>query len=293
MRSIINLLTYLVIPTGLAVGFTPAHADEDFFGAGFNKRFSFRVSGFQAETSTDVRVDSRTGVIGTKISFEDDLGLPDRETQPLIDITYRFNPRHMLDFSYVDLSRHSSQIYESSGTITDNILWSAGAELAGSFESEVYRLSYGYSFINDGKKELGILLGLHLTRLNISLSGRGSLVAIDAVSGEEVIVEGEEARTYDSGFTLPLPVIGLHGTYAFSDRFRIRGWGQVFSLDYDDYDGTLINASGLLEYDLFEHFGIGAGYALYSYNLDVESSDYTGNFSYDFKGPTLFAYASF
>ena len=111
--------------------------------------------------------------------------------------------------------------------------------------------------------------------------------------GDQVIVEGEEERSYDSGFTLPLPVIGLHGTYAFSDRFRVRGWGQVFSLKYDDYDGTLINAAGMLEYDLFEHFGLGAGYALYSYDLDMDGTDYNGSFSYDFKGPTLFVYASF
>jgi hypothetical protein len=284
---------YVVLTSALVVGFSNAYAAEDFFGTGFNRHFTFRVSGFQASTNTDIRVDSKTGVIGSNVSFEDDLGLSDRETQPLIDITYRFNSRHMLDFSYIDLSRSASKIYQTSGTTTDDILWTAGAELSGSFDSEVYRLSYGYSFINDGEKELGILLGLHVTRLNLTLTGTGSLVAIDPTTGNEVVLEGEAQRTYDSGFTLPLPVIGLHGTYAFSAKFRVRGWGQVFSLNYDDYEGTLINAAGMLEYDLFENFGVGGGYALYSYDLDMDSSDYKGSFSYDFKGPTLFVYAAF
>ncbi|MGD8914635.1 MAG: 2-oxoglutarate synthase, partial [Candidatus Thiodiazotropha sp.] len=68
-------------------------------------KFNIRLSGFRAITSTELRVDSELGVIGEELSFEDDLDLSDRETLPLIDITYRFNPRHMIDFSFVDLSR--------------------------------------------------------------------------------------------------------------------------------------------------------------------------------------------
>jgi hypothetical protein len=199
----------------------------------------------------------------------------------------------MIDFSYVDLSRSGSRIFEKSGVTTDDIEWTAGTVLSGSFDSEVYRLSYGYSFINDGKKELGVLLGLHVTRLDITLSGTGTLVAINPATGDQEVVEGEATRTYDSGFTVPLPVIGLHGAYAFSDQLRVRGWGQIFSLSYEDYDGTLINAAGMLEYDLSDNFGLGAGYAWYGYNLDAEGSDYTGDFNYDFNGPTLFVYATF
>ena len=285
-------ITVLLAST-LSTGFSNVSASDDFFGTGFNKQWNLRLSGYRATTSTDIRVDSKDGVIGEEISFEDDLGLPDRETQPLFDLTYRFNPRHMIDFSYVDLSRSATTIYDVSGTTTDDIAWAAGAELTGTFDSEIFRLSYGYSFFNDGQKELGMLIGLHVTRLNITLKGTGSLVAVDPDTGDEVVVGGEAQRTYDSGFTLPLPVIGLHGAYAFSEKFRIRGWGQFFALDYDDYDGSLINMAGMLEYDLWRNFGIGAGYAIYNYDLDVDRSDYAGNFSYKFKGPTLFVYASF
>ncbi len=268
-------------------------AGEAALGDSFNKRFTLRLSGFQASTATDIQVNSKDGVVGEEISFEDDLGLSDRETQPLLDITYRFNPKHMVDFSYVNLSRSGTKVFERSGVTTENIEWVAGTELSGSFDSEVYRISYGYSFINDGKKELGMLLGLHVTRMNISLSGRGNLVAIDPATGDEVVIEGEADRSYDSGFTIPLPVIGLHGAYAFTDQLRVRGWGQLFSLSYEDYDGSLTNAAGMLEYDITDNLGLGAGYAFYRYNLDAEGSDYVGSFNYEFKGPTLFVYASF
>ncbi|MBL3526150.1 MAG: 2-oxoglutarate synthase [gamma proteobacterium endosymbiont of Lamellibrachia anaximandri] len=268
-------------------------ADDGFFGTGFNKSFNIRLSGFMATTSTEIRVDSAGGVIGETLSFEDDLNLSDREILPLLDITYRFNPRHMLDFSYVDLGRNGATTFTKGGTTTDDIQWSVGTEMQSRFESEVYRLAYGYSFINDGKKEFGVLLGLHVTRFNVGLSGRGSLVAVDPDTGNEIVVEGEGERSYDSGFTVPLPVVGLHGTYAFTPNFRVRGWGQFFSLKYDNYDGSMINASGMLEYDLFENLGIGVGYAYYGYDLDADRDDLKGGFSYDFSGPTAFFYASF
>ncbi len=270
-----------------------AMAADDFFGTGFNRSLNFRLSGFQATTSTTIRVDSDDGAIGEEISFEDDLNLADRETLPLFDITYRFNPRHMIDFSYVDLARSATNVYTAGDTTTGNIEWEAGVEIRSRFESEVFRLAYGYSFINDGKKELGMLLGLHATRIGVTLEGDGYAIAVDEDGNEYRVDEVLKKRTYDEGFTIPLPTIGLTGTYAFTPKLYIRGWAQFFALTYDNYDGSLVNASGILSYDLFNNFGIGAGYTYYGYDLDAKNDDLKGSFKYTFQGPTFFIQAMF
>lgn len=275
-----------------AMSISPAVYAEAEMGTGFNQSFTARLNGFWATTSTKIKVDSKDGAIGEEISFEDDLAFSDREVLPLLDLTYRFSPHHMVDFSYVNLERTASKTWEKDGITTGDILWSAGAKLSGRFDSEVYRLSYGYSFINDGDMEFGMLLGLHITRFGLEIKGTGSLIAVDP-SGNEIVVGGEEERSYDSGFTAPLPVLGLFGNYGFNDDFRVRGWGQVFSLKYEDYDGTLINAAAMLEYDLFDHVGIGAGYAIFSYELDAENDNFRGSFEYVFKGPTAFLTVTF
>jgi hypothetical protein len=262
-------------------------------GSGYNDKFNIRLSGFRATTSTEIQVDSEQGVIGEELSFEDDLNLAERETLPLFDITYRFNPQHMVDFSFVDLSRSGSTSFGREGVTTDDILWSTGSRIESQFDSEVYRLAYGYSFFNDGKKEWGLLVGLHITRFNTEISGTGSLVAVDPVTGDEIEVEGEGERAYDSGFTVPLPVIGLHGAYAFTPELYLRGWGQIFALEYDDYDGRLLNLAGMLEYALNERFGVGLGYTYYRYDLDADGDRLNGSFDYDFRGPTAFFSASF
>jgi hypothetical protein len=199
----------------------------------------------------------------------------------------------MIDFSFVDLSRSGSTNFGREGVTTDDILWSVGTEIDSQFDSEVYRLAYGYSFFNDGQKELGLLVGLHITRFNTELSGRGSIVTIDPATGNEVVVEGDAQRAYDSGFTVPLPVIGLHGTYTLTPEIHFRGWGQIFSLEYDDYDGRLLNLAAMLEYTLNERFGVGLGYTYYGYDLDADSDKLNGSFDYDFRGPTVFFSTSF
>jgi hypothetical protein len=283
----VALTALMMSISNIAIGSDANHESSDEY------KFNIRLSGFRAIATTELQVDSDSGVIGEELSFEDDLDLLERDTLPLIDITYRFNPRHMIDFSFVDLSRSGSTNFGREGVTTDDILWSVGTEIDSQFDSEVYRLAYGYSFFNDEQKELGLLVGLHITRFNIELSGRGSIVAIDPVTGNETVVEGEAQRSYNSGFTVPLPVIGLHGTYTLTPEIHFRGWGQIFSLDYDDYDGRLLNLAAMLEYTLNERFGVGFGYTYYGYDLDADGDRLNGSFDYDFRGPTAFFSTSF
>ncbi|MES9945035.1 MAG: 2-oxoglutarate synthase [Candidatus Thiodiazotropha sp.] len=294
MNTINNhLLSGIVIITLLLCMSSSTIASDGISGTGYNKKINIRVAGFWATINTEIQVDSDSGVIGEELSFEDDLNLSDRETQPLIDITYRFNPHHMLDFSYVGLNRSKSSNFGREGVTTDDILWTTGTNIKSQFDSEIYRLAYGYSFINDGKREFGLLAGLHITRFNVELSGQGSLVAVDPATGDEVVLEGNAQRSYDSGFTVPLPVIGLHGSYAITPDMYFRGWGQIFALEYDDYDGRLLNVAGMFEYALNERFGVGLGFAYYGYDLDADGDKLNGSFEYDFRGPTLFVSASF
>jgi hypothetical protein len=261
-----------------------ASASDALVGPGYNNTINFRLSGFRATTNTVIQVDSELDVIGEALSFEDDSNLSKREMLPLFDITYRFNPRHMLDFTFVDLSRSGSTYFGREGVTTDDILWATGSAIESQFDREVYRLSYGYSFLMDGKRELGLLLGLHITRFNTEHF---------PITGNEIVVEGDARRTYDSGFSIPLPVFGLHGTYAFRSDLYLRGWGQIFALEYDDYDGRLYNLAGMLEYALDEPYGIGLGYAYYGYDLDADRDSLNRSFEYNFRGPTLFFSATF
>jgi hypothetical protein len=62
--------------------------------------FVFRIGGFFPNIDTHARADSNSGLIGTTIDFETDLGLEDSKTLPILDATWRFLPHHRLQLSY-------------------------------------------------------------------------------------------------------------------------------------------------------------------------------------------------
>ena len=76
-------------------------------------------------------------------------------------------------------------------------------------------------------------------------------------------------------------------------KLHARGWGQCFSLNYEDYDGSLINTAGMLEYDLSKKIEAGLGYAYYGSNLGVDGNNLQGSFEYNFNGPIALIYAAF
>lgn len=248
----------------------PAFAADPLNEAGV----SIRAGAFRSEAETTIRVDSSGGVLGTTLSFEDDLGFQKTKTLPQVDLIWRINPRHRLELGYTRLARDSRK------TITGEIrfgdaVFPVNTSLDSTFDSSVMRLAYGYSFYRDGGNELSVLVGLHVTGLETRLSSSG----------------GQIAETADR--TLPLPTLGLQGAWAFDDRWRLAGWAQVFAIEYGDYGGSLVNGQLSAEYRLSKNVALGAGWTVYDYNVDVEKGRARGKFDYLFSGPMLYVTAGF
>src|SRR6185295_18234301 len=106
------------------------------------------------------------------------------------------------------------------------------------FDSDIYRLSGGYSFLKDNKSELGATLGFHVTQFKTALSATG----VGANSNDTLA---------------PLPTVGLYGAYAFTPQWLLSGRVDYFSLNYNDYDGKLINFSAGVDYRFTRNFGVG------------------------------------
>ena len=83
--------------------------------------------------------------------------------------------------------------------------------------------------------------------------------------------------------------MGLYGTYMATPQLAFRGRVDWLSLNYDDYDGRLINwmASGRLA--VHQELSVaGVGYRYVDYKVGVTKSDFNGQVDYNFKGPTIF-----
>lgn len=238
--------------------------------------FSARVGGFYSTADTRLRVDAANGALGTEISLEDNLGYAKEKTLPVIDAIWRINPRHRVELGYVRLARDSRKTISGEIRFGDSV-FPVSADVSSTFDTDVWKLTYGWSFYRDGGNELALLLGLHTTAFKVSLA---------STTSARTIAETTER-------TIPLPTIGLQGTWAIDPQWRITGAAQFFSLKYNDYDGSLVNASVAGEYRFNRNWLMGAGYTTYDYNLDVTKGKAKGSFDYNFSGPVIYVTGGF
>jgi opacity protein-like surface antigen len=267
LQAALALLAMLAC--GLAAAQTAAWATHP----SLQDRWNFQLGVFIPSVDTKARLNSSTRAIGTEISFEDDLGFSDRETTGAFLGSVRLGERWKIEAEYLPLRRSSSRAVSRTINWGDNV-YTVGTVVSGDFDSDVIRISGGYSFIKDAQKELGISLGLHATDFKISLAATG--------------VGGQTADTL-----APLPTIGVYGAYAFTPRWLVSGRLDYLSLNYGDYDGSLVNFNVGVDYRFSRNFGVGIGYRYVDYDLTVSKSKFNGSVNYQFNGPLLYVVGSF
>ncbi len=109
------------------------------------------------------------GGIGTILDFESDLNVTKNKTLPDLEFLWRINPRHGIEGFLV---RAPQSLGHAHHRRPDQL---GRHHLSGphrgehmTFDSDVWRVAYRYSPIDDGGNELAFLLGAHYTTLKTS-----------------------------------------------------------------------------------------------------------------------------
>jgi outer membrane protein len=237
-------------------------------------KFEFRIGVFSDSIDSKIIRDSSTGIIGIDIDLEKLLGLPDEETILLFDAIYRIGRYHRLEFGYMETSRSGQVTLQNSLDFGDLNL-PAGTTINSHFDTEIFRVGYAYSLMNDAQKELGIMGGLHYSRFSTEITAVGT--------GES---EMSNAAT-------PLPVIGLHGSVSLGEKSSLHARIQIFRMDFDRYEGSLNYATFDWRRRFGDTFSVGLGYNYYALNLDSQDNDVRGSIEVRHHGPELFISAGF
>ena len=257
----------LIVPlVSFAAVCVPAHAADSAWVA----PFTIQLGAFQARASTTARLDSDRGGNGTTVNLESDLNVPDNKTLPDVEFLWRINPRHGIEGSYVRLNRSGTRTIN--GTINwGEITFPVNTAVDTTFDSDVWRVAYRYSPIDDGGNELAFLLGAHYTTLKTSMSGPGGLGLSQSASVD-----------------FPLPTVGVRGGWRFADSWRLSGFAQLLKLKIGDYDGGLYNGAVAVEWAFLPQAYAGLGYNYYKYTLTSTKEHTRGEFDFRFDGPALY-----
>ncbi len=128
---------------------------------------------------------------------------------------------------------------------------------------------FARSFDTDPQYDYGIGVGLHW--LNI-----GAFIERDLI-----ISFGETSAVSASG---PLPNIGTWYYYSPSEKWYVGGRLDWFEASVADYSGGLVNFAVGANYQLFEYFGVGVKYQIFTLDVDVDKNGWRGRADAEYEG---------
>ncbi len=233
-------------------------------------RGSIAAGIFFVDQSTELKLSSDILGEGTKISFEDDLGLDEDEEVVRIGGYYRFKPRHRIEFSYFNITRDGTATLLRDIQIEDTV-FPAGSQVRSELDFTVFKSTYVYSFYQTPKLELGVTT---------------SLTIYDFDSN---IVSPTTKTQEDGDGTAPFPTFGLRVKWPFKPKWMFVAIYDYFEIDESDVEGQVIDILVGVEYQAWEKVGLGLGYN--DVSIDVEDTEDKDELDWEYDG--FFGYARY
>jgi hypothetical protein len=253
-------LTAVPLATGAAVSDKSAYLTSP---------WRLTISAYPPELDGSIRVDSASG-LGTELELDRDLGLDEDNVVPRLDLTWRLTPHHRLDLNYLQLTSKGSRTFSEQVRFRDTT-FDINASLAAELKYKLGQLIYGWSFINDGRKEVGVSLGAQIIGVDAELRGTA----------------GGRARVRGADTLVGAPLLGLYGAYAFNPDFALAAQVQWLDVSWSDYDIILRQFGVEADWRFSKWAGLNAGYNFYNYDIRTDSGDFRGRAELELRGPRL------
>lgn len=265
VQRILYLGTLLLLSLFLV---KPSAAAEDGLLA---ENFMIRLASYSVENAdTDMTVLSDDN-IGTGFSYADDLGGDTRTIVPRLDMYYRFNDRHRIEFSNFKYERDGRQLLAIDIDI-ENQTYSIGETVVSDITYELLKIGYAYSFYHSTEVELSFTAGLNITSYDFNFELAGG------------------SRADSSRVNAPMPMFGLRMSYAINPRWSVHYLAETFFIEVgDSLEGAFLAYELDLQYRFSNNFTLGFGFSRFSMDLDANDDDWNGKIADSHRGVLLFA----
>jgi len=244
------------------------------------EKVSVRAGGFLTALNTSVRIGLTEGS-GIDIDLEGALGIESSMWALRADALYRFskNRRHRLDLSYVGYFRSATRTTTEDIPIGDDTIVS-GTEVETTYNLQIIKLLYSWSFFMDDRIDLGLGGGLYLMPISLKITPQSGPVA---------------PKKQD--LTAPLPVLDLHMDFAITPKWYFKQKYSFFYLAIGNFRGGIIDTELDIEYRFWKYAGVGLGYNSFRLGIQADNPDEGSFFSLNGKIETtyngLLLYAKF
>jgi len=236
---------------------------------------SISLGSFISSTNSNVRL-SADG-LGIGIDVEEALGLDTTQTVLRAGGIWRFsdNRLHRAELSWFALRRDGSTQLTQDITI-DGVTYPTGTQASTSFDLDIYKATYSYSFLQDDRMDIGAGIGLYIMPIRFEFTASG-------------VVNGQVSEA----ITAPLPVFGLRADFALTPKWLLKSNIDLFYLEYEQFKGMVYDTSVAVEYKAFKRVGFGLAVENFNLAVEAEGEDYPeinfmGKIEYRYLGAMLY-----
>lgn len=234
------------------------------------KRFDVGVGGFLNAVDSNVMLGAEG--VGLNIDIEELLGLESQTTVFRAAGFWRYteNRRHRLDLSWFAVRRGTDHVIDRNIELGDT-LFLEGTRLKSSFDLDIIKFGYSYSFFQDDRVDLALTAGLFIMPIRF----------------EAEVTQDSTRGVRSSNITAPLPVFGFRTDTSLTPRWYLRSGFQVFYIEVGNFKGAITDLTAAVEYNPYENLGFGLGFEAFGMNVEAQGEDYPG---IDFEGRIDFKY---
>ena len=239
--------------------------------------FYIRAAFYAPKYNTSFRVDPTNappGTTGTPVNAENDLGLPHRERQGVVDFMFRLRDRNKVRVAYFESDRSGSQVL-ANDIVFGNQTFPAGQLTQTSFNLQQFDITYTYSFIRNNRFEVGSGLALYFLQLDV----------IGQVPAQNLRQEVTAATPY--------PALPLDLTWCLSSRWAATAQAAYLKVNTHNLGGWYLDSHADIQYRWVRNFVLGAGYASIRTDLTHRNGSFPGVVNMTIKGPQVFVRFSF
>ncbi|MFQ5995255.1 MAG: hypothetical protein ACE5K1_09170 [Acidiferrobacterales bacterium] len=272
MRKIISVVVIVLLAALLV---SPAFAAKKKDKPGWEgwDRWNIDVGAFLSQQSTNIRLDATDGSFGTQINFEDNLGLDSRQTDPRIDVLWRYKKRSSLSLSYFKLDRDAvaplTVTLRFGDIVLDPVVSPAVRTV---YNIEVISAQWGYSFFRTPKWDARFTIGIY---------------AMDIFAA---IQDPAAAQTDQGDVLAPLPVFGMGFDRKLTGKWHLQGKFNYFQIEAEnEYKGSLVDFLVAATHHTFKNVGFGVGFNSTQLDIDSTDKDFSGALDIKYRGPFLYA----
>jgi hypothetical protein len=242
-------------------------------------KFEFTVGVFYPSKTFDIGVNGTT--TNGDIDFGQTFGIETSEFTLFAGFEWRFAKKWKLSTNYFGIQNSGSKVLEKDINWGDYTI-KQGTNVYGKIGINVYRIYVGRIFTSGAKHEFGGGLGVH------------AMNAKAIIEGEMLSSEGDFSfQRSRKSITLPLPNFGLWYYFAPNTNWAFTSNLDVFYLAIGNYSGNLVNLSPGVNYQFFKNISASLNYRFIDIGAKFDSSNWDGDVSFGFNGPSLTINANF